>query len=84
MKLGFYPKFAFIGIRKNKRLYVPYILTCVGIIMMHYIVTALAGIITEMEDMFSNTTTSALLVFGSWVIAVFSVIFLFYTNIISR
>ncbi|HIT35006.1 MAG TPA: FtsX-like permease family protein [Candidatus Faecousia intestinigallinarum] len=80
MKLGFYPKFAFIGIRKNKRLYVPYILTCVGIIMMHYIVTALAGIITEMEDMFGNTTTSALLVFGSWVIAVFSVIFLFYTN----
>ena len=38
MKLGFYPRLALDGIRKNKRLYVPYLLTCVGMMMMFYIV----------------------------------------------
>ena len=38
MKKGFYPHLAFDGIRKNKRLYLPYILTQIGMIMMFYIV----------------------------------------------
>lgn len=38
MKTGFYPKFALDGIRKNKQLYVPYILTCIGMVMMYYII----------------------------------------------
>ena len=36
MKAGFYPKLAVDGIRKNKRLYVPYLLTCAGMVMMFY------------------------------------------------
>ena len=38
MKKFFYPRLAFDGIRKNKRLYLPYILTQIGMIMMYYIV----------------------------------------------
>ena len=36
MKAGFYPQLAVDGIRKNKRLYVPYLLTCAGMVMMFY------------------------------------------------
>lgn len=37
MKKGFYPKLAFDGIRKNKKMYLPYILTSIGMVMMYYI-----------------------------------------------
>lgn len=79
MKLGFYPKFAFMGIRRNKRLYTPYVLTCVGMVMMFYIVTALAGMET-LGSIRGGGTAAMMLDFGSWVIGVFSLIFLFYTN----
>lgn len=36
MKFGLYPRLALAGIRKNKRLYVPYLLTCTGMVMMYY------------------------------------------------
>ena len=79
MKLGFYPKFAFMGIRRNKRLYTPYVLTCVGMVMMFYIVTALAGMET-LRSIRGGGSAAMMLDFGSWVIGVFSLIFLFYTN----
>ena len=42
MKKGFYPRLAWTGIRKNRRLYTPYLLTCIGMVMMFYIITALS------------------------------------------
>ena len=39
MKAGFYPKIAWDGIRKNKRLYFPYILTGGVMVMMYYILS---------------------------------------------
>ena len=47
MKFGFYPRLAWDGIRKNKRLYVPYLLTCVGMVMMFYIIHYLAAMRAE-------------------------------------
>lgn len=79
MKKGFYPHLAFDGIRKNKRLYLPYILTQIGMIMMYYIVIFLRyG--KSLEGTFGDKTVNVVLMFGGWVIAVFSCIFLFYTN----
>ena len=43
MGIGFYPHLAWDSIRKNKRLYLPYILTCTGMVMMFYIIAFLAG-----------------------------------------
>ena len=34
MKIGFYPKLAIDGLRKNRRMTLPYILTCMGMVMM--------------------------------------------------
>ena len=79
MKVGFYPKLAVMGILKNKRLYVPYILTCIGMVMMQYIITflSLSPIIGSMEK---GENVQNILSLGVWVIAVFAAIFLFYTN----
>ncbi|MDD6725126.1 MAG: FtsX-like permease family protein, partial [Oscillospiraceae bacterium] len=79
MKKGFYPHLAFDGIRKNKRLYLPYILTQIGMIMMYYIVIFLRyG--KSLEGTFGDKTVNVVLMFGGWVIAIFACIFLFYTN----
>lgn len=79
MRLGFYPKLAWEGIRKNKRLYLPYILACIGVVMMHYIVSYLSGA-AVLDSVFGAETVSYALGLGSWVVALFSVLFLFYTN----
>lgn len=79
MRIGFYPKLAFDGIRKNRRMYLPYILTCVGMVMMYYIIAFLAHNDT-LKLMPGGATMSELVGFGTGIIAVFSCIFLFYSN----
>ena len=79
MKAGFYPRLALDGIRKNKRLYLPYVLICIGTIMMYYIITFMQYR-QAISYMPGSATIAATLNLGGWVIAVFACIFLFYTN----
>ena len=79
MKKRFYPKLAFDGIRKNKKMYLPYILTSIGMVMMYYIIIFLQ-FSQSIKDAVQSSTVSEILGLGSWVIAIFSCIFLFYTN----
>ena len=79
MKRGFYPRLAWTGIRKNRRLYTPYLLTCIGMVMMFYIITALSES-NALLHMRGGDTMRGMLQFGSWVIALFSALFLFYSN----
>ena len=79
MRAGLYPKLAWDGIRKNKRFYLPYILTCIGMVMMFYIIHYLAAMPT-LKDMPGGDTMEMVLGLGTWVVALFAVIFLFYTN----
>ena len=79
MRAGLYPKLAWDGIRKNKRFYLPYILTCIGMVMMFYIIHYLAAMPT-IKDMPGGDTMEMVLGLGTWVVALFAVIFLFYTN----
>lgn len=79
MKKGFYAKLAFTGIRKNRRLYTPYILTCIGMVMMFYIVAFLSdsSVLTGIKG---GDIMQSMLSLGTGVIGVFALIFLFYTN----
>ncbi len=79
MKSGFYAKMAWTGMRKNKRLYTPYILTCIGMVMMFYIVSFLTSSSVLAETPGGNTM-QAMLGMGCAVIGVFALLFLFYTN----
>ncbi len=79
MKLGFYPRLAATGIRKNRRVFLPFILACSGMVMMFYIILYLA-VSETIRSLIGGGTIQAILGMGSWVIAVFAAIFLFYTN----
>lgn len=79
MKIGFYPRLAWSGIRKNKELYIPYLLTCIGMIMMFYIVCYLytGSLLTNVRG---GNIVAVFMGLGRFVIGAFSVIFLFYTH----
>lgn len=79
MKRGFYRKLAWTGIQKNKRLYIPYMLTCMGMVMMCYIVSFL-GSSPTFTNIPGGGTMQGFLELGFGVLCVFALIFLFYTN----
>lgn len=79
MKGIYYPKLAWLGIKRNKQVYVPFMLTGIGMVMMYYIITYLENSDT-LYQMSGGETLQATLGFGVNVMAFFCVIFLFYTN----
>ncbi len=79
MKIGLYSKLAVDGIRKNKRLYIPYVLTGIVMSMMSYIIYFLSSS-DMLEHMKGGGTLRTLLPVGSVVVAFFSLIFMFYSN----
>ena len=74
-----YFKLACSGIAKNKKLYIPYILTCVGMVTMYYIIYSLSKC-PLLDNIKGGGNAKAVLLLGTFVIVIFSAIFLFYTN----
>lgn len=77
MSKGFYPRLAASNMKKNSRTYLPYILTCIGTIMMYYMMYALYE---NSRSFLNHQSLGFILGLGTWVIAIFAAIFLFYTN----
>ena len=75
----FYPKLAVTNIKKNRRSYFPYILTCILTIMMFYTMDAICK-----NDGISNMpgaeSMMTVLNMASWITGIFAAVFLFYTN----
>ena len=74
-----YPRLAWQGITKNKRLYLPFLLTCVGMVTMTYILLSLASS-PILRTFPGGDIMPMILGMGSFVMAAFAVLFLFYTN----
>ncbi len=79
MKIGFYPKIAADGIRKNKRFYLPYMLTGCAMVMMYYIMCFLVHS-PSLQRMTGGAILMTMLPLGYAVLALFSILFLFYSN----
>ena len=79
MRKIFYPKLAAGNIRKNASIYFPYLLTCVITIAMYCIIRSLS-LNPGIQEMLGGGFLSEIMYLGSRVVAVFAVIFLFYTN----
>ena len=75
----FYPKLAVTNIKKNSKTYIPYILSCVGAVIMYYIIYALSTN-NGLDKITGGSQLKMVLSLGANVIAFFNVIFLFYTN----
>lgn len=77
MRNSFYFRLALTNIKKHARSYVPYIITCVITIAMFYIIKSLAF---NLDKNLSSITAATSMSLGSIVVAIFAIIFLFYTN----
>ncbi|HBG37670.1 MAG TPA: cell division protein FtsX [Clostridiaceae bacterium] len=75
----FYPRLAAMNIKNNSKTYFPYIITCICTIAMFYIMHALS-INKGLDGMSGSEALKSILSLGTTVIAIFSAIFLFYTN----
>ena len=85
MKAGFSPKLALLGIKKNARLYIPYLLSCAFMAAMLYVIAYLAvtPALYTVNGKVNGSGTSAVAMtmsLGSFVVSVFIALFLFYTN----
>lgn len=79
MRRFFYGKLAWSNIKKNVQTYIPYMLTCAGTVMMYEIMRAMA-LNKSLLEVRGGATIQEVMNLGSWVIGIFAVIFLFYTN----
>lgn len=78
-KRRFYPRMALVNLARNGQFYVPYLLTVIGTAAAYYIVLALAGA-PDLPGTTKYAYLTAFMTIGTFVIAVFAVIFLTYTN----
>lgn len=79
MKRFFYAKIALTNLKKNRQTYFPYLLTCIATIMMFYIMSSLSTN-SVLNKMRGGATMGIVLTFGTAVVGIFAVLFLFYTN----
>lgn len=75
-----YPRLAAENIKKNGKNYVPYIITCIMTVAMFYIIGSLATNPGLLSMKIGSNVMPVILGFGTVVVGIFAVIFLFYTN----
>lgn len=79
MKTLLYPRLALLGIKKNFKLYLPYLFACIGMMTVFYITAYLAN--SEfVANQPGGAGMSIILQLGWIILTVFSSILLFYTN----
>jgi len=80
MKFFFYPRLALTNIKKNGKIYLPYLITSTFTVAMFYMMHSLSvnGGYIDMEV--GRTMLPYIMNLGTWVVMIFSVIFLFYIN----
>lgn len=79
MSKGFYIRLALNNIKKNSKAYIPYMLTCIGTIIMFYNMVYLV-VVKDMGYVGGSGSLRQMLFLGAIIIGIFSLIFLFYTN----
>ena len=79
MKRSFYPRLAVDGMRKNRRMYGPYLAMGVLMAAICYILSALSRS-NALRTLPGGDNLCMIMALGNVVLLIFSVIFLFYTN----
>lgn len=79
MKHGLYLKLSMNGMKKNKKLYVPYLITCICMVMMFYLIDYLS-VSPQFAQIKGGETMQMILGFGNGVMGIFALILLYYTN----
>jgi len=80
MRKSIYPRLAWANIRKNRQYYKPYILAGMMMTAMFYMIAYLAGSQNLTRSVTGSSAVVQSLSFGMVTIAIFSVVFILYTN----
>ena len=80
MKSGLYSRMALSNLGKNRRFYLPRILTCAGLLAVFYIVWTLAFDGDKYDTIRGGRYVSSFMSIGIYVLAIISVILVLYTN----
>ena len=79
MNRGFYPRLAARNLKTNRQFYIPYLLALAGTAAAFYILCALAGA-RDLPERIRYQYLSMFLFIGLFVVGLFAVIFLLYSN----
>ena len=79
MSTGLFTRLAVDGIKKNKKLYIPYIISLAGMVAISYVVYYLVES-PAISRMRGAAVLYAIMGMGKLVMVVFSCLFLLYTN----
>lgn len=79
MVKNLYARLAFNNLKKNRKIYLPYILTCIVTVLMFYMIHSLS-VNESITTMHGGKTIQYSLSYGTIIVGIFAVIFLFYTN----
>lgn len=79
MRKGFYYKLAFTNLGKNRKFYLPYMLSCILMVMLHFILCSLSYTDTW-QTIPESAIVYTILNLGCYVVEIFALILLFYTN----
>lgn len=74
-----YPRLAAVNLKKNSRIYFPYILTCVLSAAMFFTIMSICYN-QGLNEIPASGVLKSMMWMGCWIIGFFSMIFLFYTN----
>ncbi len=74
-----YGKLAITNIKKNKLLYIPYIISGIIVISFVYMMSFMQ-LNKGIDTVYGARTVKAMMSLGVWIVLIFSYIFLFYTN----
>lgn len=80
MRSRFFVSMATGNIKKNAKTYVPYLLACTLTTAMFYIITSLSGNEDLKKMPVGADEIQILLSLGTWIVAFFALVFLFYIN----
>lgn len=79
MNIGFYSRLAWNNIKKNSRLYIPNILSGMGLTAVFYIILTLSRD-NRLQEVRGGSYLSVIMPFGVIILALLSFILIFYTN----
>lgn len=74
-----YAKLAKTNLSKNRQNILPYLLSCIGTVVMFYIMSTLA-LSNGLDQMIGKAAIQEVMMFGVYIIGLFAVIFLIYSN----
>ena len=75
--MKFYTKLALTNIKNNRQIYIPYLITCIFTVSLHYIISFLCF----NKGLEGHETISTFMAMGKFVIVVFSFTLIIHDNI---